>query len=131
MCDIQEPRTPNYLLANLRLLFGIFQGSTHETTRYLVKIRNLILRCKLGGQKLPPPLINLIAVQHLDPSRYQEVMDGYKVGSIDWSSKNLEAIEMDLNLIDHCRRLVNHRNQQAMNSDLYPNADCIPLQPPK
>ena len=44
-------------------------------------------------------LVNIILVQHLDPSIYQKVLDGYKVELLDWSSNKLEAIDMDLDLI--------------------------------
>ena len=83
VCDTQDPSTPKALIANLRLLFGLSKGSIRETARYLGKIRNLILRCKLRVQYLSAPLVNLIAVQNLDIYRYQNVLDGYKVGSID------------------------------------------------
>ena len=45
--------------------------------------------------------MNLIAVQHLDPDRYQKLFDGYKVSLLGWSSKNFEAIVMDLVYIYH------------------------------
>ena len=45
-------------------------------------------------------LVNLIAVQYLDPGKYKKFLDRYKVLSIDWSAKYLDAIEMDLELLD-------------------------------
>ena len=52
------------------------------------------------------PPINIIDVQHLEPSRYKKVMDGYKVDSIDWSSKYLGPIYMERMLIDQRRGFV-------------------------
>ena len=53
------------------------------------------------------PLVNLISVHNLDPSRYHKVMDGCGVGSLYCSKKELNKIETDLTLIDQCRVLVN------------------------
>ena len=50
--------------------------------------------------------VSLIAVHHLDPSCYQKVLDGCKVGYLDWYPKELEKIETELILIYHHRGLV-------------------------
>ena len=76
-----------------------------ETPSYLAKIRNLILRCKSVGQEFSTPLVNIIAVQYLDPGRYQKVLDDYEVVSLDWSSNDLDAIETELALIYQRREL--------------------------
>ena len=46
------------------------------------------------------------AIQHLDTSLYQKFLYGYNRVSIDWSSKELNAIETYLTLIDQCRGIV-------------------------
>ena len=61
---------------------------------------------QIGGQDFPTPLVNQISVQHLDPTRYQKVLEGYDVGYLDWYSKYLDAIDTELNLIDHHRGFV-------------------------
>ena len=48
VCERQQPHTLNDLLANLHMLFILYQVSTQETPSYLGKIRNLILQFKLG-----------------------------------------------------------------------------------
>ena len=45
-------------------------------------------------------LANLITVQHIDPRRYQKILDFYKVYYLYWYSKDLDAIEKHLALID-------------------------------
>ena len=47
--EIQETCTPEALLDNLHLLYGLSQGSSHETTNCLGNIHNLIYCCKSGG----------------------------------------------------------------------------------
>ena len=42
----------------------------------------------------------------MDPFHYQNIIDGYEVISIDCSFKDLDAIEMDLTLINQRRGLV-------------------------
>ena len=108
MCYIQYPLTSKALLDNLHLLFGLSQGSTQETYRYLGTIRNLISRCRLGGQDLSAPLANLISAHNLYQSHYKKVLDRYKVGSIKWSSNNLDVIDMDLTLLDQHRGMVKY-----------------------
>ena len=74
---------------------------------YLGIIRNLISYLKSGeGEGLSTPQVNLISFRHLEPSHYQKVLDGYEVGYLNWSSKDLVAIEMYLTLINQCRCLV-------------------------
>ena len=51
------------------------------------------------------PLVNIISVQHLDPRSYPKVLDGYEMGSLDFSSNDLDVIYTDLALIDQRRRL--------------------------
>ena len=54
----------------------------------------------MGGNKTYQlTFVSLIAVHHLDPSCYQKVMDGYEVGYLDFSSKELDIIETELTLI--------------------------------
>ena len=106
VCESQEPCTPKDLIANLQLLFFFYQGSNQETTSYLGFIWDLILQCKSGGQDYLIPLLNHIVVQNLDPSRYQKILDGYEVGSLDWYTKDLISIEKDLTLIYQHRGLV-------------------------
>ena len=48
----------------------------------------------------------MISVQHLETYRYQKVLDVYEVGYIDWSSKDLDAIETYLVLIDQLRGII-------------------------
>ena len=69
--------------------------------------------CKPEDQEMSTPLVNLIVVQHLDPSIYHKVMDGYDMGLLYWYSKNLEAIESDLVLIDQIRVLTNTQKSMA------------------
>ena len=52
-------------------------------------------------------LVNLITVQHLDPYWYQKVLDRYKIGLLEWSSKDIDDTKMNLTIIDLCRGLVN------------------------
>ena len=94
VCEIQEPLTTKTLLSCINILFGLYQGSNQDTTSYLGITQNLILRFNSGGKDFSTTLINMITVQHLDTSLYQKVMDGYKVGSINFFSKDLEAIDM-------------------------------------
>ena len=89
MCDIQDTCTPKELLYNLRILFGLSQVSSQDTTIYIGMISNLIYRFKYGGQDFSTPLMNLISIQYLDPTCHQRFLDGYEFGSLDWSSKYL------------------------------------------
>ena len=45
-------------------------------------------------------MVNIIAVQHLDSGIYQKVLYGYTEGYLEWYYKNLDAINMDMTLID-------------------------------
>ena len=47
--------------------------------------------------------MNLIVFRHLEPYCYQKLMDGYEVVSLDCSSKDLDAINMYIILIDQRR----------------------------
>ena len=49
------------------------------------------------------PLVKLIPVQRIDPSRYQKVLDRYEVGSLEWSLKNPDSIKTEVTLINKCR----------------------------
>ena len=49
------------------------------------------------------PLKNIIVVQHIDPDRYQKLLDGYNVGFLDCFFKELDAIDTGLYLIDQSR----------------------------
>ena len=73
---IQETCNPKALLANLHLFFGLSQGPTQEIPIYLGRISNLISHYYLGGHKFSTPLLNIIAVKHIEPYRYQKVLDG-------------------------------------------------------
>ena len=77
VCKTQETCTQNSLLSNLQILFGIYQVSTHHIVRYLGTICKLISFFKSGGQEFLTPIINLIAVHNLEPSRYQKVLGRY------------------------------------------------------
>ena len=52
--------------------------------------------------------MNLIAFGYLEPYHYQKVLDGYEVVYLDWSYKDLYAIDMYINLIDKLRGLVKY-----------------------
>ena len=54
---------------------------------------------QVGGAVLIDSPNQYGSVQHLDPYRYRKVIYGYRVGYIDWSSKDLDAIETELTLI--------------------------------
>ena len=106
VCEIQKPHTPKALLANLQLLFFVSQGSTQDTTRYMDTIRNQIYIYNYIGQNFLIPLINKIDVHHLDPSLYQNFLDGYEVGSIYCYTKDLDETETELTIIDQSMGLV-------------------------
>ena len=106
VCKSQEHHKPKTLLSNLRLLFGLYQGSTQETTSYLGAICNLILRCKSARKDSSTPLINLIVINNLKPSRYRKLLDRYDVGYLDCSTKELYTIETELMLIEQHMGLV-------------------------
>ena len=52
--------------------------------------------------------MNLISVQQLDPYRYQKVLEGYEVGSLDRSSKDIYAIKTEPTLINQHTGLVKY-----------------------
>ena len=107
VCDIQETLTPNALPSNISILFSLLQVSTEENPKYLRKIQNFISKCKLGGQDFSTPMVNIIAVQHLDPVRHQQVLFGYKFVPLDLSYKYLDALETYLALIEQNQGLTN------------------------
>ena len=83
---------------NLHLLFGLFQGSMQEKPSCLGKYRNSSHAASQGVRNFSA-LVNLIVVQHLDPRRYQKVLDGYEMGYLYWSSKYLETLDTELAMI--------------------------------
>ena len=60
---------------------------------------------KSGGQEFSTLLVNQIAVNNLEPGSYQKHPNGYEVGSIDWSAKDMYNINIDLALIGQLRDL--------------------------
>ena len=54
----------------------------------------------------------MIAIQNLDPARYQKIMDMYEVGSLGRSSKELDNIEAELNIIDQFMGVTNNVSPQ-------------------
>ena len=58
---------------------------------------------QVKGVRILMPLKNIIVVQHIDPDRYQKLLDGYNVGFLDCFFKELDAIDTGLYLIDQSR----------------------------
>ena len=52
-------------------------------------------------------LVNINAVQHLEPGRYQKILYRYDLDSLYWSSKDLGTIYTELALIYQHQGLVN------------------------
>ena len=50
-------------------------------------------------REFPKSLVNPNAVQHLDPSRYQKFLNGYVVVLLKWSSRDMDSIEIELDMI--------------------------------
>ena len=49
----------------------------------------------------------MIVIHNLDPARYQKIMERYEEGSLGRSSKELENIGAELNIIDQFRGVTN------------------------
>ena len=69
----------------------------------------MIIWCKSSGKELSILLMNLISVEHLDPYQYHSWLDRYKVGTLYWSSKDLDNIEIYLTLINQISGLSNQK----------------------
>ena len=82
------------------------QGYPHDTTSYLGSIDNLIYFCNSGGQEFSTPLVKLISTQRIDPYWHQKVLERYEVVFLEWSLNNLDSINTEVMLINHCRGLV-------------------------
>lgn len=105
VCELQEPRTPRALFVNIKKLFALRQLSTQSNASYIGNLRGAVAACKAGGQDFSGPLLTFVALNGLDMSRYQKVLDSFEVGALDWSSKSLAQIEEELTLIKHCTSL--------------------------
>ena len=80
------------------------------------KVQNIISCWKSRGQDFWLALVNIIVVQHLEPRRYHNVLDGYEVGSLYWYSKYLETVDTELALIEHLCRLTNNPPAMSITS---------------
>ena len=104
--NIPAHQIPSSPTTNLHIIFGLFQGSMQENSSCLRNYRTSSHAASKGDRNFSA-LLNIIVVQHLDPGRYQKVLDGYNTGSLYWFSKYLDALDTELALIDHLRRLTN------------------------
>lgn len=89
VCELREPWTPQALFANIKKLFALRQSSTQSNASYIGNVCGAVAACKARGQDFSGPLLSFITLNSLDTSRYQKVLDSFKVGALDWSSKSL------------------------------------------